>query len=266
MNVEKMKFFLYQIIEYHSQAPSKRIRTEYERLLKKDDDGVPKKTEKKFEILIDVPMTVPPTQDATVSQLIHIKYELEIEAKMSAFHKNVVTKIPITIGTVPHISPNELSHGSFRMSIAPQAPEADLTRVFSNWSLDLNSPQNQSNRSSIQSQYPMSPMVYPNLSSMPYSSPNSSAVAYPTVSFMPSPSPVNNNWSNSSRNSMPAIGFQPTAPPIDFHMANSSTPERPTSLFVPRPPSYDEACYFPGQIHPPNYPMNFTPENITNKS
>lgn len=265
MHVEKLKFFLYQTIEYHSQAPSKRIRTDNKRILKMDCDGVCKKSEKKCEIVIDVPMTIPPTQDAIVSQLIHIKYGLEIEAKMSKFHKNLVTKLPITIGTVPHISANGSSQSSFRMSLGPQTSEADLTHVFSNWSLD--SPQNQSNRSSIQSQYPILPVAYPNPSPIPYPiSSNSTGLPYPTISFMPNPSPISNNWSISSRNSMPAIGYQPTAPPIDFSMADSSTPLRPTSLFVPRPPSYDEACNFPGQINQTNYPISFSSNNVTNKS
>lgn len=231
-----------QIVEYHSMEPSKRIRTDTKRLIKIDADGICKKTEQKYDIVIDVPMNIPPTQGAATSQLIHIKYELEIEVKMSKFHKNLVSKCPITIGTVPLIASEESTQSTFRMSLAQPPSEADLSRVFSNWSLDLNSPHNQSNRSSIQAPYPISPVQYP-ISTAPY--PVLPCMPLPTSSAVSSTS----DWAVSSRNSLPVSNYHPTAPPIDFNMANSSTPVRPNSLFIPRPPSYDEVCRFSAQIN-----------------
>lgn len=248
MNVEKLKYFLYQYVEYHSTGPSERIRTEDKRLLKKETDGISKKSEQKFELVIDVPQDVQPSQDNSSSRLIHIKYEIKVEAKLGGLHKSLIITAPIVIGTVTH----EQQVG-FRISLGPQTPEAVLTRVLTNLSLEL---QNQSNRSSIQSaQYPIS-SVYP-----------ISPVGVPPIGFPQTPSIGSqmSRMSYSPQSSFAMNPYQPSAPPIALHDFNSSAPVRPTSLFVP--PSYDEACGNPqGLFNQMNHTAPPALHNIPNKS
>lgn len=227
LQVEKLKYFLYQYIEYHSTDPSERIRTEEKRLLKKEADGISKKSEEKFELVIDVPNNIPPNQDKTSSRLIHIRYEIRVEAKIGSLYKSLVIITPITIGTIPHEQ-----QVTFRVGIpqTPQTPDGRLTHVFSNLSLDF-SPHNHSNRSSIQTpQYPISPIGFqcPISPVSPISQMNRYSFSPPSVQYVPM-----NPY-------LPSTTYLPTAPPISSYDCNSSAPSRPTSLFVP--PTYDEAC------------------------
>lgn len=105
-HVEKVKFALNRIVDYHSKTPGLTIKREISRLLKKEAGGVNKKTEQRYEHVIDVPVATP-SQDARTSQLIHIKYEVKVEVKISGLYKNLVITAPLIIGNVPHsfISP-----------------------------------------------------------------------------------------------------------------------------------------------------------------
>lgn len=232
MNVEKVKYYLNQIIEYNSTAPSERIKTETKCLLKKKSDGVCKQSEQEFNLVIEVPNNVPPTQDKAISRLILIKYEVKVEAKVGGMHKNLVTTTPITIGTIPHTianAPTLPNEQPVIFGIGPQVPgiiPSDVASMYSNLSQDLNSPHNHSNRSSIQLR------MYPN----------------PMMGFVPNASIDSqlNRFSLLSQNSYAGIPYSPTAPPPppDF---NTSSPAQTSTQFVLnspiRPPSYQEACY-----------------------
>ncbi|XP_055313585.1 arrestin domain-containing protein 17-like [Sitodiplosis mosellana] len=234
LHVEKLKYFLYQFVEYHSTAPSERIRTDNKRILKKECDGVTKKSEQKFELVIDVPEDLPPSQDKASSRLIHIKYEVRVEAKLGTLQKNLVIQTPITIGTeqvtLRHWVPQ------------PQSPNPVLSHVHSYMSLEI-LPHDQSNRSSVLSQFPISPMYtispsYP----VPISPSYPQAYVNSPIGLVSNPSIGShmNRFSCSSQSPQQINPYQPTAPPISPHDFNASVADRPTSLFVP--PSYDEAC------------------------
>lgn len=242
MDVEKLKYYLHQIVEYHSIVPHERIKMIENRLLKKDEEGVRKKSEHKYELVIDVPENIPPNQEKTVSRLIHIKYELRVEAKIGGLHKNLVISCPITIGTISHMT-NERHSVILRYPEMPQSPnnsDANISQMISHWSLHLDSPQNQSNRSTIQSTiYPISPIDF---------------ISNPSIgsNLNGFPMPQSNQFSIN--------GYPPTAPPIDFNMRSSI---QPNSQFVP--PSYDEAVRssYPGQM---NLATSSPSQNIPNKS
>lgn len=189
------------------------IKQDFERLLKKEVDGMAKKSERKIEQTIEVPVTAP-SQEANTSQLIHIKYELRIEAKLGALYKNLIMTIPITIGTIAH-SNIESGQAVLRTSVGPQSLDFNLSRLslFSNWSMDLNSPQHESNRSSMARhslQYPTTPLT-----------------------------PVNN---------LPIFSqyppYQPTAPPADINTMHYNAMIRPHSIAEYHPPSYEQAVGF----------------------
>lgn len=253
VRVEKIKFALYKVIEYHSLSPSLAIKRVMERVIKKVVDGVDKKTEQKFEQSIDVPVTMP-TQDAKTSKLIHIKYELKVEIKLGTLYKNMILTAPIIIGNVPFFA-KEPEQTVRRSSVPQPAPLPhdvnSRSSVFSNWSLDLY-PQISGDRSSVRTSVlytPTTPVaVMPNPSNV---MPMSHQPSYPVLPIspispiIPSPSMMN---INSPQDRPLSMNYPPSAPPIDFSNANASTPMRPQSLFINRPPSYDEVFGFSHQF------------------
>lgn len=255
VRVEKIKFALYKVIEYHSISPSLAIKRVMERVIKKVVDGVDKKTEQKFEQSIDVPVTMP-TQDVKTSKLIHIKYELKVEIKLGTLYKNMILTAPIVIGNVPFFI-KEPDQSVRRTSVAPQASPLShdansRSSVFSNWSLELY-PQINGDRSSVRTSvlYPaISPaavIASPTNVVMPMSHPPYPVLPMPSMSpTIPPPSIMNANSPQDRPLSM--MNFPPSAPPIDFNNVNASTPLRPQSLFINRPPSYDEVFGFSQQF------------------
>ncbi|XP_031621643.1 uncharacterized protein LOC116339750 [Contarinia nasturtii] len=255
INVEKVKYYLNQIIEYHSTAPSERIKTENKRLLKKEIDGICKQSEMENDLVIDVPENLPPTQDKSISRLILIKYEVKVEAKIGGIHKSLVITTPITIGTIPHTinsrplticnAPNLPNETPF--ILGAMGTQVDVGSIFPNLSQEMNLSQNQnlqlSDRSSIQLR------MYPS----------------PIIGFLPNESMESqlNRLSLLSHNSFANIPYQqPTAPPPDF---NAGSPIRPVSQFIvnspDRPPSYQQAC-FPTQM---NYATSSPLQETSNK-
>lgn len=258
VRVDKIKFALYKVIEYHSLSPSLAIKRVMERVIKKVVDGVEKKTEQKFEQSIDVPVTIP-TQDAKTSKLIHIKYELKVEIKLGTLYKNMILTAPITIGNVPFFVKEP--DPTVRRTSVPQPMPMPMphdanarSSVFSNWSLDLY-PQIGGDRSSVRTSVlytpttpvavmpmpanvmPVMPMSHPSYPVLPMS-PTSPTI--PPASMMSTHSPQDRPLS---------MNYPPSAPPIDFSNANAvSTPLRPQSLFINRPPSYDEVFGFSHQF------------------
>lgn len=233
VHVEKLKFALNKIIDYHSKSPGLTIKREIHRLLKKEAGGVSKKTEQRYEHLIDVPMTTP-SQDSKTSRLIHIKYELKVEAKLGGLYKNLIITVPLTVGNVPHsltgrsqpVFPQlpDLPPGlSIRLPAAALGFDVHRLSMSSNSSFRISS-QNDSTASSIQSS------LHDHSTSSLASMPSSSLGSAQTV-----------NLSSSTQN-VSSIGndFHPSAPPMDLSTANTSTPIRPVSVYMDAPPSYDE--------------------------
>lgn len=99
VTVQEMKFILRKIITYHSQIPMTKIREEIVELVEKRTGGVPKRDHGRFQITLAIP-AVPPT-NVTLCRVIHVKYDIKIEAKLSGPHINPYICIPITIGTIP---------------------------------------------------------------------------------------------------------------------------------------------------------------------
>lgn len=231
--MEKLKFALNKIIDYHSKSPGLAIKREIHRLLKKEAGGVAKKTEQRYEHVIDVPITTP-SQDANTSRLIHIKYELKVEVKLGGLYKNLIITVPLTIGNVPHsingrpetvfpALPDLPTGLSLRMP--PPPPGFDVRRLSmssnSSFRLVSNSSQSDSNTSSLQSS--IQDHSISSNSSMPNSSLGSNRIL-----------------SSSTQNVSITSEFQPSAPPMDLNSSNTSTPIRPATVYMDAPPSYDE--------------------------
>lgn len=262
VRVEKLKFGLYRIVEYHSMAPSKAVKKVTERLVKKEvdcGDKNDKQAEQKFEQTIDVPVTTP-TQDSNTSKLVHINFELKVEIKLPkmSVHKNLILTAPIAIGNVPYFT-NETESAVLRSNLPQQMPmphDVNCSRasVFSNWSLDIY-PQINGDRSSIQTLTHYSPTapVAMNPSAM-IATPMTSNTPYPllpNVSMSPiSPVSPANMYAGHLPFERPMSLNSPSAPPLDFDASN--TPLRPQSLFINRPPSYDEVFGFPGHFNQMN--------------
>lgn len=227
VHVEKLKFAFNKIIDYHSKTPGLAIKREIHRLLKKEAGGVSKKTEQRYEHVIEVPLTTP-SQDSKTSRLIHIKYELKVEAKLGGLYKNMAITIPLTIGNVPH------SINARPQPIFPALPElpagltlrppsaSGYTVDHSNISLNANY-HNNSTESSHQS------IAADTSTSATSSIPNSSL-----ASTTRSRSSSLQNLSSTSND------FYPTAPPMDLNSPSTSTPVRPVTVYMDAPPSYDE--------------------------
>lgn len=236
MHVEKLKFALNKIIDYRSKTPGEAVKREIHRLLKKEAGGVSKKTEQRYEHLIDVPLTIP-SQDSNTSRLIHIKYELKVEAKLGGLYKNLMITVPLTIGNVPHSISGRVQPPMFPslpdlppgLSVrVPPPPGIDIRRLSMSSNSSFRSvstaSQNGSNISSLHSS------VHDHSTSSVPSMPNSSIGSMSRA-----------HLSTSTQNLSSTSEFMPTAPPMDLSAANNtSTPVRPATVYVDAPPSYDE--------------------------
>lgn len=231
MHVEKIKFALNKIIDYHSKTPGEAIKREIHRLLKKEAGGVSKKTEQRYERLIEVPTTVP-SQDSNTSRLIHIKYELKVEAKLGGLYKNLMITVPITVGNVPH-SLNARAPAVFPslpdlppgLSVrVPIPPGFDVRRLSmsSNSSFRSVSTASQINDSNISSVHSS---VHDHSISSGRSMPNSSLGSMSSA-----------HLSASTQNLSSTSEFMPTAPPMDL----TNTPVRPATVYMEAPPSYED--------------------------
>lgn len=97
--VDEMKFLLRKIVFYHSQTPSSKTKEEIVDIQERRTGGVSKNDHGRFLVSLPVP-PVPPT-NINLCKVIHITYEIKIEARLSGLHKNPYIRIPITIGTIP---------------------------------------------------------------------------------------------------------------------------------------------------------------------
>ncbi|KAJ6635048.1 Arrestin domain-containing protein 3, partial [Pseudolycoriella hygida] len=97
--VDEMKFLLRKIVSYHSQTPTSKTKEEIVDIQERRTGGVAKNDHGRFLVSLPVP-PVPPT-NINLCKVIHITYEIKVEARLSGLHSNPYIRIPITIGTIP---------------------------------------------------------------------------------------------------------------------------------------------------------------------
>lgn len=97
--VDRMKFMLRKIISYHSQTPSTKTKNELVVIQERRAGGVAKMDHGRFQMTLPIPPE-PPT-NTNLCKVIHITYEVKVEAKIGGPHQSPCIRIPITIGTVP---------------------------------------------------------------------------------------------------------------------------------------------------------------------
>lgn len=97
--VDEMKFLLRKIVAYHSQTPSSKTKEEIVDIQERRTGGVAKNDHGRFLVSLPVP-PVPPT-NINLCKVIHITYDIKVEARLSGLHSNPYIRIPITIGTIP---------------------------------------------------------------------------------------------------------------------------------------------------------------------
>lgn len=253
-HVDKIKFALNKIIDYHSKTPGMAIKREIHRLLKKEAGGVSKKTEQRYEHVIDVPNTIP-TQNRQTSRLIHITYELKVEAKIGGLHKNLIIPIPITIGNIVHSSTSQIP--SIHLTELPAFPElpdlpAGLTVRSPPVNIDLDRMSMISNSSHQR--------FLSNLSQNP-SLISSQSSANPSIASIPIDSQSTNDTASLNFNPQPTTStlntsreFHPTAPPFDVTTANLNCPSAQLNTsYLDAPPSYDEVFGSPSSLNHTNF-------------
>lgn len=97
--VDEMKFLLRKIVAYHSQTPSSKTKQEIVDIQERRTGGVAKNDHGRFLVSLPIP-PVPPT-NINLCKVIHITYDIKVEARLSGLHSNPYIRIPITIGTIP---------------------------------------------------------------------------------------------------------------------------------------------------------------------
>lgn len=97
--VTETQFTLRQIVHYHSQTPSMKTKVDQEDIVKKFAGGADKLENIRFQQSLVIPPT-PPT-NISICKVIHITYEVVVEAKTNGLHNSIKIKFPITIGTTP---------------------------------------------------------------------------------------------------------------------------------------------------------------------
>lgn len=221
IQVEKLKFVLNKIVDYHSKIPGAAIKREIQRLLKKEAGGVAKKTEQRYEHVIDMPMTTP-SQDSSTSRLIYISYELNVEAKIKGLYKNLLLAVPLKIGTIPHSNNNHLQNAIF-----PVLPDLPAGLSIRTPSTSIFQPR-RSSMTSISS-------FRSNISHNTSQSDRSTNIDSSASSHIASTEDSSNSSNNSSFGLAQATGsndYRPTAPQVD-QICRSI-------VYADAPPSYDE--------------------------
>lgn len=223
VNIEKVKFGIYKTITYISGTHMRKH--EVQKILKKEAGGVNKKTEQNYQHTIDIPAATP-TQNDDVSQIIHINYELKIEAKLSGLYKNLLTSLPFTIGNVPACGnvamPLPATTNPVTIPCGPPYPTAQLHDIARPLGFNFN-----------------------NLSIT--SSPSHSTIGADNTS-MTNGSPVStisrasHSISSSITSTSMNASYPPSAPPFELSSMDLSynSTFSDNSLRIDAPPSYDE--------------------------
>lgn len=177
--------------------------------------GVSKKSEQKYEHLLDVPEM--PSSDKQSSNIIHISYDIVVEVKISGLYKNLIETVPITIGTIA-------------------LQNVDVP----GWSATATGLQEFQSLPALPIAMPMPhSSIYP---SLPYHLNNSypPAAENPSSAFSSS-SPIQNHSFEPRRSS---TNLPPSAPPLDFYSVSPNSTR--SSICADAPPSYSEVFGSPG--------------------
>lgn len=97
--VDDVRYYLRRTVRYHSQTPSMKTKEEIVNVQQQRTDGVPRMDDARFKVSLLIP-AVPPT-NTTLCKVVHISYDVKVEAKVPTMHTNPFVIIPVTIGTVP---------------------------------------------------------------------------------------------------------------------------------------------------------------------
>lgn len=99
VDIDYMRFTLRKTIAYNSQTPSTKTKFDVETIQEQRTAGA-KKSE---NIAYDVELVVPPVPPSNFGQcrVIHVSYEVKVEAKCGGPHHSPYILIPVTIGTRP---------------------------------------------------------------------------------------------------------------------------------------------------------------------
>jgi Arrestin (or S-antigen), C-terminal domain len=100
VTVNSLHFTLMKTVAFFAESPSSKVRKQFLVVAEADTDvTIVAEGYKKFSQALAIPPVAP--TNLTQSKVIHQTYELIVEARISGCHRNLVTSIPITIGTVP---------------------------------------------------------------------------------------------------------------------------------------------------------------------
>lgn len=108
VSVDEVRYYLRRTVRYHSQTPSMKTKEEIVNIQQQRTGGVPRNDDARFKVSLLIP-AVPPT-NTSLCKVVHISYDVKIEAKVPNMHTNPFVIIPITIGTVP-LSQNQNGGG-----------------------------------------------------------------------------------------------------------------------------------------------------------
>lgn len=118
IEVLNVNFQFQKVVSYYSQYPRRETKKDVLVLERIQVGPVPARDSKTW----NQPMVLPPLPPSNLMNcsLIDLDYELLIDVKVSGFHTNLTSKIPITIGTVPI------------MAIPTAPPSSDSTAINMN--------------------------------------------------------------------------------------------------------------------------------------
>lgn len=256
--VDKVKFSIHKIVEYHSLAPVTVSKREVVKILKKEAGGVHKKTEQRYEHVIDIPYLMP-SDELSPSRIIHIKYEIKVEAKISGMFRNLIISIPLIVGSMPNDGAlsatarpltNITSSAAIPASIYPHMPVGfHMNRL----SLDSDS------ADTITSQSGQNVPI----------SPSSSVVSMPS-SITPSITSPLHSTELPNRHHPNTSTVQPTAPPLELCSDVPISSTHSTSIRMDAPPTYDQVFGSPSSVTSSNrssvYQITTSPLNSTASS
>lgn len=100
VDLKAITYTLGQIVSYTSETPKFKSKHQTIVIQEKCVHGVAKQTKETFQVALIVP-PVPPTNQTTIGRIIHIQYELTVEASTAGGHSIPSLCIPIVIGTIP---------------------------------------------------------------------------------------------------------------------------------------------------------------------
>lgn len=130
----EMLFMLRKIIKYHAQTPYEKTKTETVIIQERKTSGVMKAEYGTYDTSLLIP-AVPPS-NLTLCKVMHISYEIKVEAKISTLHGSPKVKIPITIGTIPF---NQHGGGAGNPPFG-FISDPSTTTTTGTWSLNVISP------------------------------------------------------------------------------------------------------------------------------